>query len=159
MHKFRNPRTFDTSLPVTAARLREALEFDGRPIVVRLAQAVGRVPIPRTLFGCQMSALPPELGTRPVGWPHGRRPQNRHSPCRRQRQPLAFAKYTLAMRQMDASSGLTCGMPISDYAASAVHWDQERAGRMFTLIRDDRTGEIDESLCQPSGLPPNDARE
>ena len=33
VHKFRNPRTFDTSLPVTAARLREALEFDGRPIV------------------------------------------------------------------------------------------------------------------------------
>jgi LCP family protein required for cell wall assembly len=73
--------------------------------------------------------------------------------------PLAFARLTLAMRQVDGSSGLTCGLPITDFAVSAVHWDQERAGRMFTLIREDRTGEIDESLCQPSGLPPSGARE
>jgi pyruvyltransferase len=32
VNKFRNPRRFDTSLPVTAARLRDSFEFDGRPI-------------------------------------------------------------------------------------------------------------------------------
>jgi pyruvyltransferase len=32
VNKFRNPRGFDTSRPVTAARLRETLEFDGRPV-------------------------------------------------------------------------------------------------------------------------------
>ena len=33
VNKFRNPRTFDASLPVTAARLRDSFEFDSRPIV------------------------------------------------------------------------------------------------------------------------------
>ncbi|MCW2767519.1 MAG: hypothetical protein JWO11_3478 [Nocardioides sp.] len=32
VNKFRNPRTFDASRPVTAARLRDSLEFDDRPI-------------------------------------------------------------------------------------------------------------------------------
>ena len=73
--------------------------------------------------------------------------------------PVAFAKLTLAMRHIDGSTGLACGLPIADFAVSAVHWDQERAGRMFALIREDRTGEIDESLCQPSGLPPSGAGE
>jgi pyruvyltransferase len=33
VNKFRNPRKFDASLPVTAARLRDSLDFDNRPIV------------------------------------------------------------------------------------------------------------------------------
>ena len=32
VNKFRNPRNFDTTLPVTAERLRDSFEFDGRPI-------------------------------------------------------------------------------------------------------------------------------
>ncbi len=71
--------------------------------------------------------------------------------------PLAFARFTLAMRHVHGSNGLTCGLPITAFAVSAVHWDQDRAGRMFTLIREDRTDEIDESLCQPSGLPSSGA--
>ena len=68
--------------------------------------------------------------------------------------PLALANFGLAMRQVDGSSGLTCGMPIAGYSVNAVHWDTERAGRLLELIREDRTDEIDQTLCQPSGLPP-----
>ena len=32
VNKFRNPRNFNTSIPVTAARLRDSFEFDDRPI-------------------------------------------------------------------------------------------------------------------------------
>ena len=69
--------------------------------------------------------------------------------------PLAFAKFAIAMRHVDGASGLTCGLPITDFSVNAVHWDRERAGRMFTLIREDRTSEIDGSICQPSGLRPS----
>jgi hypothetical protein len=65
--------------------------------------------------------------------------------------PWAFANFALAMRHVDGSGWLTCGMPIADYAVSAVHWDLVRAGRMFDRIMADRTDEIDGSLCQPSG--------
>ena len=68
--------------------------------------------------------------------------------------PLALANFALAMRSVDGSHGLTCGIPITGYSVNAVHWDAERADRMLELIREDRTGEIDETLCQPSGLPP-----
>ncbi|HET7735016.1 MAG TPA: LCP family protein [Nocardioidaceae bacterium] len=63
--------------------------------------------------------------------------------------PVAFANFANAMRSVDGKSGLTCGVPIADFA---VHWDRERADRMFRLIREDRTSEIGKSLCQPSGL-------
>ena len=39
--------------------------------------------------------------------------------------------------------------PIADLA---VHWDAERAGKMFKLIRQDRTDEIGKTLCKPTGL-------
>jgi LCP family protein required for cell wall assembly len=67
--------------------------------------------------------------------------------------PLALANFALAMRHVNGSSGLACGMPITGYSVNAVHWDTERAGRMLELIREDQTDEIDETLCQPSGLP------
>ena len=41
-------------------------------------------------------------------------------------------------------------MPISDLY---VHWDPQRAPRMFRLIRQDRTQDISKNLCSPSGLP------
>lgn len=63
--------------------------------------------------------------------------------------PVAFANFAAAMRKVDGEDGLTCGVPIADFA---VHWDRERADRMFRLIREDRTSEINKSLCQPSGL-------
>ena len=55
---------------------------------------------------------------------------------------------------VSGSDGLTCGMPIAAYSVNAVHWDTDRASRILQLIREDRTDEIDETLCQPSGLPP-----
>ena len=67
---------------------------------------------------------------------------------------LAFARLARALRHVDGESGLTCGVPITDAAVQAVHWDRERAERMFALIRADRTAQIDEDLCQPSGLRP-----
>jgi LCP family protein required for cell wall assembly len=66
---------------------------------------------------------------------------------------LAFARLAWAMRHVDGVNGLACGVPITDAAVQAVHWDLERAGRMFALIRGDRTAQIDDDLCQPSGLP------
>jgi LCP family protein required for cell wall assembly len=66
----------------------------------------------------------------------------------------SFARFTWAMRRIDATSGLTCGVPITDASVSAVHWDPKRAARLFTLIKEDRTDAIDEDLCQPTGLDP-----
>ena len=35
----------------------------------------------------------------------------------------------------------------------AVTWDRERALKMFSYIKEDRTEDIPKSLCTPSGLP------
>jgi LCP family protein required for cell wall assembly len=66
--------------------------------------------------------------------------------------PLAFARLSSALRHVDAPNGLTCGVPITDAAVQSVHWDPERAARMFELIGEDRTDQIDADLCQLSGL-------
>ncbi|MGH3445064.1 MAG: LCP family protein, partial [Nocardioidaceae bacterium] len=62
---------------------------------------------------------------------------------------LAAAKFAWAMTHVNGKNGLTCGVPISDLA---VHWDQARAKRLFSLIRQDRTADVHKSLCGPSGL-------
>ena len=41
--------------------------------------------------------------------------------------PMDFAQFLLAMRHVAGGSGLTCGMPVTGYAVSAVYWDEERA--------------------------------
>jgi hypothetical protein len=53
------------------------------------------------------------------------------------------------MTRVTGDKGLTCGVPISDLA---VNWDDERAPRMFRLIREDRTADIPKKLCTPSGM-------
>jgi LCP family protein required for cell wall assembly len=63
---------------------------------------------------------------------------------------LATVKFAWAMTRVDGKSGLTCGVPISDLA---VHWDSERAPKLFRLIREDRTADVSKSLCSASGLP------
>ena len=63
-----------------------------------------------------------------------------------------FAKFLLNMRSVAGARALTCGMPVTGYAVSAVHWDEVRAGRILHLIQTDHTDQIDGSLCQPSGL-------
>jgi hypothetical protein len=40
-------------------------------------------------------------------------------------------------------------MPIRDLA---VHWDTERALALLRLIKADRTADIPQSLCQPTGI-------
>jgi LCP family protein required for cell wall assembly len=62
---------------------------------------------------------------------------------------LSTMRFAWAMTRVDGDSGLTCGVPIADLA---VHWDRERADRLFELIREDRTEDVPKSLCKPSGL-------
>ena len=64
--------------------------------------------------------------------------------------PFSAAKFAVGMTRVNGSSGLTCGVPIADLA---VHWDRERADRLFALIAEDRTGEVGNDLCRPSGMP------
>jgi LCP family protein required for cell wall assembly len=62
---------------------------------------------------------------------------------------LDTAKFAWAMTRVDGRSGLTCGVPIADLA---VHWDTERAARLFSLIKRDRTEDVSKDLCLASGL-------
>lgn len=63
--------------------------------------------------------------------------------------PIDTARFAWAMTRVNGENGLTCSVPIADLA---VTWDRERALEMFTLIKEDRTDEISEDLCRPSGL-------
>ena len=64
--------------------------------------------------------------------------------------PFSMARWALAMTRVDGDSGLTCGVPVADFA---VNWDQERSERMFEFIREDETDSIPKSLCTPTGFP------
>jgi LCP family protein required for cell wall assembly len=62
---------------------------------------------------------------------------------------LATMKFAWAMTRVDGKDGLTCGVPIADLA---VHWDRERALKLFHLIQEDRTKDVSKDLCGASGL-------
>ncbi|WP_372728722.1 LCP family protein [Nocardioides sp.] len=64
--------------------------------------------------------------------------------------PVRAALWASAMTRVNGENGLTCGVPIADLA---VHWDSERAPKMFRAIINDDTESIPKSLCTPSGLP------
>ena len=64
--------------------------------------------------------------------------------------PFALAKWAFAMTRVNGDSGLTCGMPVADFA---VHWDPERSQQMERYIIQDRTADIPKSLCTPTGFP------
>lgn len=64
--------------------------------------------------------------------------------------PLALARFGLAMTQTGGEGGLTCGVPIRDLA---VHWDEKRSEELFGHIRSGDTSKIPAGLCTPSGLP------
>ena len=64
--------------------------------------------------------------------------------------PFAMAQWAIAMTRVDGDSGLTCGVPVADFA---VNWDEERSEQMFTYIREDDTESIPQSLCTPTGIP------
>ncbi len=69
--------------------------------------------------------------------------------------PFDAARFAYAMTRVDGSSGLTCGVPIADLA---VNWDQDRAEQLFALIAEDRTDEVGDGLCTPSGMPQSTGR-
>jgi LCP family protein required for cell wall assembly len=58
-------------------------------------------------------------------------------------------RFAWAMTRVDGKNGLTCSVPIADLA---VHWDAERADRLFSLIKEDRTEDVSKDLCGASGL-------
>jgi LCP family protein required for cell wall assembly len=62
---------------------------------------------------------------------------------------LSTARFAWAMTNVSGKEGLTCGVPIADLA---VHWDRQRARRLFRLISEDRTEDVTKRLCRPSGL-------
>ncbi|ROR91557.1 LCP family protein [Nocardioides aurantiacus] len=63
--------------------------------------------------------------------------------------PVALARFGLAMTRVNGTDGLTCGMPIAD---QEVNWDRERALALLAYVKEDRTGDIPEDLCTPTGL-------
>ena len=64
--------------------------------------------------------------------------------------PVALATFGLAMTRVNGSSGLTCSMPIAD---QEIHWDRQRALALLRYVKEDRTGDIPQRLCTPTGLP------
>ena len=62
---------------------------------------------------------------------------------------IATMRFAWAMTRVNGKNGLTCGVPIADLT---VHWDRDRARRLFHLIQEDRTDDIPKSLCRQSGL-------
>jgi len=63
--------------------------------------------------------------------------------------PIDTVRFAWAMTRVSGDTGLTCSVPIVDLA---VTWDRERALRLFKLIKEDRTSDIPNRLCRPSGL-------
>jgi LCP family protein required for cell wall assembly len=63
--------------------------------------------------------------------------------------PFAMAQWALAMTRVNGENGLTCGVPVADFA---VNWDQERSEQMFEYIRTDDTESIPQGLCTPTGF-------
>ncbi|MGZ8738562.1 MAG: LCP family protein [Nocardioides sp.] len=64
--------------------------------------------------------------------------------------PFAMAQWALAMTRVNGENGLTCGVPVADFA---VNWDDERAQQMFDHIIEDDTSSIPNRLCTPTGFP------
>jgi LCP family protein required for cell wall assembly len=64
--------------------------------------------------------------------------------------PFDAARFAYAMTRVDGEDGLACSVPIADLE---VNWDPERAPRLFGLIREDRTDEVGQELCTPTGMP------
>ena len=74
------------------------------------------------------------------------------APCGSARapRPFAMAQWALAMTRVNGENGLTCGVPVADFA---VNWDEERSEQMFKYIIEDDTASIPKSLCTPTGFP------
>jgi LCP family protein required for cell wall assembly len=62
---------------------------------------------------------------------------------------IALARFALALSAAMSGDGLSCTVPLADFA---VHWDRERAVKLFGYIKADRTDRIGK-LCTKDGLP------
>jgi LCP family protein required for cell wall assembly len=63
---------------------------------------------------------------------------------------FSLARWAMAMTRVNGEDGLTCGVPITDFA---VHWDEKRSQQMFQHIKDDDTDGIGRNLCTATGFP------
>jgi hypothetical protein len=63
--------------------------------------------------------------------------------------PFDTVQFAWAMTRVSGEKGLTCGVPIVDLA---VHWDRDRAEKLFSLIKKDDTEQVSKDLCGESGL-------
>lgn len=66
--------------------------------------------------------------------------------------PIDLVRFGLNMRTVTAGEGLSCTVP-NTTTTTTLSVDEERAEQLFALIIEDRTDEIDESLCTESGQP------
>ncbi|MDQ3628403.1 MAG: LCP family protein [Actinomycetota bacterium] len=66
--------------------------------------------------------------------------------------PIDLARFGLNMSKVTGGDGLSCTVP-NTTTTSTLSLDQERAEQLFTLISEDRTDEVDESLCTETGQP------
>jgi LCP family protein required for cell wall assembly len=62
---------------------------------------------------------------------------------------ISAARFAFAMTRVNGEDGLTCTVPIADFA---VNWDEQRSQQMFQHIIDDDTDGIGKALCTPTGL-------
>lgn len=64
---------------------------------------------------------------------------------------LDAGRWALAMTKVGGKDGRTCTMPVTD--GSAETWDRDRADPLFATFIEDRTDDITDAQCTPSGLP------
>jgi LCP family protein required for cell wall assembly len=64
---------------------------------------------------------------------------------------LDAGRWALAMTKVGGKDGRTCTMPVTD--GSAETWDRDRAEPLFKTFVEDRTDDIKNAWCTPSGLP------
>jgi LCP family protein required for cell wall assembly len=64
--------------------------------------------------------------------------------------PFAAAKFAVAMNRVEGDAGMTCTVPIADFA---VNWDRERADQLFGHLQRNEADEIPEGLCTATGQP------
>jgi LCP family protein required for cell wall assembly len=64
--------------------------------------------------------------------------------------PFALGQFGFAMNRVDGEAGMTCTVPIADFA---VNWDQARAEELFGYLQRNEADDIPNALCTPTGRP------
>lgn len=64
--------------------------------------------------------------------------------------PFSMIRFAWNLSAAMGGDGLSCTVPIAD---TAVHWDSDRAPKLFELIANDQTDEVTKKLCTENGLP------